>query len=53
MFASEHKQVEEVFERVLDEMRDCPTTETMYEPYANMVLYALSNRKIKSELTET
>lgn len=47
------KQVEEVFARVLDEMRDCATTEAMYEPYANMALYALSNRKIKSELTET
>jgi hypothetical protein len=46
-----YNQVKEVFARVLEEMADCETTETMFEPYANLALYALSNRKVKAQLT--
>jgi hypothetical protein len=42
--------VEEVFRRALEEMRDTGNTSEMFEPYANLVLYAQANRKIQEEL---
>lgn len=44
--------VESVFKRILDEMSDERSTATMFEPYAKVVNFVLSNRRIKQQVTE-
>lgn len=50
---SEIAKTKDVFNRILDEMKDEPTTSTMFEPYARIVNFLLANRMIKQQLSET
>ena len=48
----EVKRAQDIFDRIIDEMKDSHTTSGMFEPYAKVVNFVLANRMIKTQLSE-
>jgi flagellar motor switch protein FliM len=42
----------DVFDRILDEMRDSPNTSAMFEPFAKVANFVLANRMIRLQVAE-
>jgi hypothetical protein len=47
----EQRVVREVFDRILEEMKDADSTGTMFQPFATIVNFVLANRKIRDQRT--